>query len=506
MGGESFEMQEVNVLIVGGGLSGISAAVHLLEAGEHDVVLLEREAELGGVWRDNTYPGCECDIPSHVYSYSFAPNRNWSRTFGERSEIQEYILRVAEERGVRDLVQFNAEVLNATWQEDEHRWVVSTANSVYAARILAIATGGPLSEPAVPNLPGLDGFEGTIFHSARWRDDHDLAGERVAVVGTGASAIQFVPEIQPLVSSLTLFQRTPAWVLPKKNRAVGRAQKALLRLPGGLALVRGPQFAIAELVRFGFKHPRLLRPMESVARKHLREHVSSPELRAKLTPSYKVGCKRVLFSSNFYDALVQDNVTVVPLGVRDVNKNSIVAADGSEHPVDTIVFATGFQALTAPITSRVVGRSNQTIAQVWNGRPKAFNATSIAGFPNAFYFFGPNSVLGSAFMMAEAQSRYLVEAVKVMRRKGLTMIDVHESAQDTWKRATDKELSTQIWNAGGCTSFYHDLDGSNAALWPRSMRAMRRELSHFPLKAYETGTLSDSPLSHNAFVSASAAE
>lgn len=485
-------MQEAHVLIVGGGLSGISAAVHLLEAGERDIVLLEREAELGGVWRDNTYPGCACDIPSHVYSYSFAPNREWSRTFGERSEIQEYILRVAKERGVRDLVRFNAEVLEATWQEDEHRWIVRTGDSVYAARILVIAVGGPLSEPAFPDLPGLEQFEGTVFHSARWRNDHDLAGQRVAVVGTGASAIQFVPEIQPLVSHLTLLQRTPAWVLPKNDRAVGRVQKALLRLPGGLRLIRGTMFAFAELMRFGFKHPRLLRPMERAARKHLRERVPSPELRAKLTPSYKVGCKRVLFSSNFYDALTKDNVDVVPWGLSEVHGKSVVAADGSEHPVDTIIFATGFQALTAPITRRVTGRRNQTIAQVWDGRPKAFNGTSIAGFPNAFYFFGPNSVLASAFMMAEAQSRYLVGAVKAMRREGLTMIDVREPAQDEWKRATDEELSTQIWNAGGCTSFYHDVDGNNAALYPRSMTAMRRELSRFPLGAYETGVVPDS--------------
>ncbi len=354
-----------------------------------------------------------------------------------------------------------------------------------------IAVGGPLSEPAFPDLPGLEQFEGTVFHSARWRNDHDLAGQRVAVVGTGASAIQFVPEIQPLVSHLTLLQRTPAWVLPKNDRAVGRVQKALLRLPGGLRLIRGSMFTFAELMRFGFKHPRLLRPMEAAAHKHLRQRVPSPELRAKLTPSYKVGCKRVLFSSSFYDALTKDNVDVVPWGVSDVRGRSVVAADGSEHPVDTIIFATGFQALTAPITRRVTGRWNKTIAQVWDGRPKAFNGTSIAGFPNAFYFFGPNSVLASAFMMAEAQSRYLVEAVKAMRREGLTMIDVRESAQDDWKRGTDEELSTQIWNAGGCTSFYHDVDGKNAALWPRSMRAMRRELSRFPLEAYETGVVPD---------------
>jgi cation diffusion facilitator CzcD-associated flavoprotein CzcO len=484
-------MQEVHVLIVGGGLSGISAAVHLLEAGERDLVLLEREAELGGVWRDNTYPGCACDIPSHVYSYTFAPNREWSRTYGERSEIQEYLLGVAKERGVRDLVRFNAEVLEATWQEDKHRWIVRTSDSLYAARILVLATGGPLSEPAVPDLPGLEQFEGTVFHSARWRNDHDLAGRRVAVVGTGASAIQIVPAIQPLVSHLTLLQRTPAWVLPKNDRAVGRVQKAVLRVPGGLRLIRGTRLAFTELSRFGFKHPRLLRPMEKAARKHLEERVPSPELRAKLTPSYKLGCKRVLFSSNFYDALTKDNVDVVPWGLSEVRGRSVVAADGSEHPVDTIIFATGFQALTAPITRRVTGRFNKTIAQVWDGRPKAFKATSVAGFPNAFYLFGPNSALASAFMMAEAQSRYLVEAVKAMRRQGLTMIDVRESAQDDWKRATDEALSTQIWSTG-CTSYYLDVDGKNATIYPRGIRAMRRELSRFPLEAYETGVMPDS--------------
>ncbi|PXX00357.1 flavin-containing monooxygenase [Mycolicibacterium moriokaense] len=484
-------MQEVHVLIAGGGLSGISAAAHLLEAGERDLVVLEKEAELGGVWRDNTYPGCACDIPSHVYSFPFAPSRDWSRTYGERSEIQNYILRVAEERGVRDLVRFNAEVLEATWHEDEHRWIVRTADSVYAARILVIAVGGALAEPAIPDLPGLEQFEGTVFHSARWRNDHDLTGQRVAVVGTGASAIQFVPKIQPLVSHLTLLQRTPGWVLPKNDRAVSGVQKALLRLPGGLRLRRATLFASAELIRFGFKHPRLLQPLETAARKHLSRSVPSPELRAKLTPSYKVGCKRLLFSSDYYDALTKDNVDVVP-AVSDVRRSSVVAADGSEHPVDTIIFATGFQGWEAPITRRVTGRWNQTIAEVWAGRPKAFNATSIAGFPNAFYFFGPNSALASAFMMADAQGRYLVEAVKAMRRKGLTMIDVRETAQDNWKRATDKQLSTQIWTAGGCTSFYLDVDGKNSALWPASMTSMRRELSRFPLQAYETAVLPNS--------------
>ncbi|HEV7687117.1 MAG TPA: NAD(P)/FAD-dependent oxidoreductase, partial [Acidimicrobiia bacterium] len=316
-------------------------AVRLKDAGFDDFVVLERAGEVGGTWRDNTYPGAACDVPSHLYSFSFAPNPDWSRSFSPQAEIQDYLRRVATDFGVRPHIRFHHEVLGAVWDEARQRWRVATTAGDFDADILVSATGA-LSDPAVPPLPGLERFEGTVFHSARWDHGHNLTGQRVAVVGTGASAIQFVPRIQRRVGHVTVFQRTPPWILPRWDRPFRPSERwAFRHLPLIQQLARAGIYWGREQMVAGFVvAPGLMRAAERLARRHLERSVPDRELRARLTPDYRIGCKRILISNDYLPALTQPNVRLVAAGLAEVRERSVVAADGTEHEVDTIIFGT----------------------------------------------------------------------------------------------------------------------------------------------------------------------
>ena len=479
------------VAVIGAGASGIAAAVLLDRAGIDDVVVLEKGPAVGGTWRDNTYPGCACDVPSHLYSFSFAPNPNWSHAYSGQPEIQRYLEDVVRRFGVRDRIRLDTEVRSAIWDETAQRWELDTGSGPVLARSL-ISGAGPLHEPRIPDLPGLDRFTGTVFHSSRWRHDHDLRGRRVAVVGTGASAIQFVPEIQPDVDRLVLFQRTAPWVLPKLDRRISSTEKRLFAaVPALQRLFRLGLYGAFELVQVAQRHPRLMRRMQRLGVRHLERQVRDPEMRRRLTPKFTLGCKRILMSNDWYPAITSSNVEVLSTGVREVRERSIVGADGTEREVDTIIFGTGFHVTDPPIAERVRGGDGRALADLWQGSPQVYKGTTVHGFPNFFLLVGPNTGNGhtSVFVVIEAQLTYVIDALRAMRARGLGAVEPQKAAQDEWNEEVQAALSGTVWNAGGCSSYYLDRNGRNSSIYPWTTIDMRRRLARFDIEAYETRAL-----------------
>ncbi len=469
------------VAIIGTGFGGLGMAVRLQREGVRDFVLFERADDVGGVWRENVYPGCACDVQSHLYSLSFAPNPDWSRTYSQQPEILAYLRGVAERFGLRAHCRFGHAVKESRWDAARGRWTIETSRGPFTADILVSAVGG-LSEPSIPELPGLSSFEGKVMHTARWDADFDLRGRDVAVVGTGASAIQLIPKLQPQVRRLTVFQRTPAWVMPRNDRAVGERAKSLYRrVPAAQRAVRAALYATREALVLGFLHPSVAKRGERLALRHLRAQVPDPALRAKLTPSYTLGCKRVLVSDDYYPAMTQPNVTLVAQSVREVRPHSVVAADGSEHRVDTLVFGTGFHVTDMPIARQVRGRDGRTLEDVWKGSPKAFMGTTVAGFPNLFLLQGPNTGLGhtSVIVMMESQMEHVVGALRFLDSTGALAVEPKPEAQARFVTSVDRDMAQTVWMTGGCRSWYLDGTGRNSTLWPGSTLSFRRQAERF---------------------------
>lgn len=475
---------------MGAGFAGLGMAIRLKEEGIEDFVVCERDDDVGGTWWANTYPGCQCDIPSHLYSFSFAPNPDWSRTYPKQPELRDYLRRCAERFDVLDHVRLGCEVEAADWDEEAGVWRLQTAQGELAARTVVAAPGG-LSEPSTPRLPGLESFGGTSFHTARWNHEHDLAGRRVAVIGTGASAIQVVPEIQPVVAHLDVFQRTPPWVVPHRDRPITDWERALYRrAPALQRAVRSGVYWMRELMVPGLVHrPQMLRVLEAVARRHLAEQVPDPELRAKLTPDYTIGCKRILPSNHWYPALTRPNVDVVTEGITDVRAEGIVTGDGALHEVDTIIWATGFYVTDIPIAHIVQGREGRKLAEVWEGSPHAYRGTAVAGFPNLFFLVGPNVGLGhnSIVFMIEAQLNYVVEALRTMRARGAASIEVRPEAQEEYNAKLQSRMGRTVWNSGGCSSWYIDAKGKNTTIWPDFTWRFWQSTRRFDPAAYRLG-------------------
>jgi cation diffusion facilitator CzcD-associated flavoprotein CzcO len=486
--GERSDGRHLRVVVVGAGFSGLAVASRLRERGEEDFVVLERGESVGGVWRDNTYPGVACDVPSHLYSLSFAPKPDWDRAFSPGEQIREYLEGVARDRGLGPWISLREELLAAAWDSEAEVWRITTSERRLSTDVL-VSCAGPLTEPVFPKIPGLERFRGKTFHSARWDHGHDLAGERVAVVGTGASAVQLIPEIQPLVERLVVFQRTPGWVVPRPDREVSEREKRLLRdFPALVRAYRFGQFALRDLLNYRMiRRNRLVRRLfEGVARKHLREQVGDPELRRKLTPDYEIGCKRVLITSDFYPALTRPNVELVASGLREVREGSVVAEDGTERAVDVIVFATGFETSDSPILERIRGRGGRSLDEIWAGRPRFHRATTIAGFPNFFNVCsaGTGSGHGSMIWKAESQTAYVMDALRVMRERDLSSVEVRADAQDRYMSWVGEDLGRTVWAAGGCQSWYLDDGGRPSLMWPRTMWGFRRMLRRFDPEHY----------------------
>lgn len=494
--------EHVEIAIVGAGMSGLGMAIALKQDGLEDFVVLERAEDLGGTWRDNSYPGCACDIPSVLYSYSDEQNPGWSQAFAGQPEIWEYMRHVARRHRLSPHFRFGHEIESARWDDESRRWELETAGGGLTADVLISATGA-LAEPAIPPLTGLERFQGRVFHSARWDHEHDLHGRDVAVVGTGASAIQFVPEIQPLVGSLSLFQRTAPWVLPRANPRIPERWRArFARHPKLLTLLRSGVFSLLESFHFGFKHPAVMRVAERRAAQHIARQVADPTLRRKLTPDYRLGCKRVLGSDTSYPALCADNAEVVSAGISEVTEGGIIDADGARHEVDTIIFGTGFQVTDPPISHRIYGRGGQTLAESWQGSPSAHLGIAVAGFPNMFLLLGPNTGLGhnSVLLMIEAQIAYLRQVLAHRSQGDLATLEPTAAAQGQFVAQVDADTDGSVWTAGGCLSWYTDVTGRNSTLWPGSVRAYRRRLAKFDAGDYATEPARRQPACEPALV------
>lgn len=477
----------VRVAVVGAGFAGLGLAIRLRQRGITDFVVLERGDDVGGTWHDNTYPGCRCDVPSHLYSFSFAPNAEWSQSFSPQPEIEAYLRRVARENGVIEQIRLNTELTGAQWDEAAGLWRIETTAGSWTADVLAPAVGA-LSEPSIPALPGLDTFPGTVFHTARWNHDHDVTGERVAVIGTGASAIQVVPQIQPKVARLEVFQRTAPWILPRRERSFTRLEKRVFKaLPAAQKLVRAGIYWGRELYVLGFtSRPDLMSVAERIARKHLADQVPDPVLREKLTPTFRIGCKRILLANDYYPALMQDNADVVTDAIERVTPTGIVTSDGREREVDTIVFGTGFQVTSPPVAPRIVGVGGRTLADAWAGGMQAYLGTTVAGFPNMFFLVGPNTGLGHSSMvfMIESQVAYVLDALRHLDRAGGTL-DVRPDVQAAYNDRLQEKLTDTVWTNGGCVSWYLDPSGRNTTLWPEFTWKYRWATRKFDPEAYD---------------------
>jgi cation diffusion facilitator CzcD-associated flavoprotein CzcO len=475
------DLHTFDVAIVGSGFSGMGMAIKLKQQGKRDFVVLERDAEGGGTWHYNTYPGCACDVPSHLYSFSFAPNPKWSETYSKQPEIRAYLQRVADEYGLREHIRFGHTVESAAWNEEERRWEVETDQGRFHARVL-VAGMGPLAEPSIPDLPGLEDFQGRTFHSARWDHDWSPKGKRVASIGTGASAIQYVPEIRPDVEKLHVFQRTAPWIFPHNNRPIrGWERKLYSRSKLAQRLMRGGIYSARELAVLGFvKNPRLMGVAERMAKRHMRKQISDPELIEKVTPDYKIGCKRILPSNRWYEALDNPNVELVTSGVKEVRANSIVGEDGIEREVDTIVFGTGFHVTDMPVASKVRGREGKTLVEHWKGSPRAHLGLAIDGFPNFFLLLGPNTGLGHSSMvyMIESQIAHVMEALRALDSNGAEIVEVKPDVLERYNAQLDEQLEGTVWNTG-CKSWYLDDTGRNSTLWPDWTWRFRRRAAGF---------------------------
>ena len=479
--------RDVKIAVIGSGFAGLGMAIQLRQRGETDFVVLERADEVGGTWRDNHYPGAACDVQSNLYSFSFAPNPDWPRSYSEQPEIQAYLENTAARYGVYEHTVFGADVTAARWDDDAHQWIVSTTAGEFRAQVL-ISAAGALADPTYPDIPGLQSFEGELMHSARWDDAVDLDGTRVAVIGTGASAIQVVPAIQPRVASIAVYQRTAPWIVPRSDRPVKRSAQFLYRhVPLFQKAVRGLLYLFRELLVVGMaKRRRMLKPVQKVARAHLERQVRDPELRRKLTPSYRIGCKRILLSNDYYPALTRDNVEVVTDAIREVREHAIVTADGREHEVDTIIFGTGFHVTDMPIGERVRGRDGRRLVDAWGGSPKAHLGTIVHGFPNLFLLLGPNTGLGhnSVVYMMEAQVGLVVAALRHLRATGAAAIEPRAEVQAAFVAEMGARARGTVWTSGGCHSWYLDATGRNSTLWPGSSYTFAKRLSKLRPEEY----------------------
>jgi cation diffusion facilitator CzcD-associated flavoprotein CzcO len=460
---------DVDVLIIGGGFAGLCMAIRLRQMGLSFTVL-ERATEIGGAWHTNTYPGCSCDIPSQLYSYSFELKANWSRTFSRQSEILAYLQGCADKYQLCDDIWLSTEAREAVFDEADQVWRVRTDRGDIIAAGALVSAMGPLSRLAFPNVPGIDRFQGKAFHSSQWDHSYDFTDKKVAVIGTGASAVQFVPHIAAHVEKLSVFQRTPPWILPKFDVAHADWVIWMLRsIPGCKRLARSLLYWCQEAACIGFVHPALMRPIEWLALTYLARKIADPRLRTALAPSYAMGCKRILLSNDYYDALARENVELVTDGIAEIGDQSIVTQDRIERPFDAIIFGTGFQGTDLLSPLRVIGRDGADLSDVWRDGAEAFLGMTVAGFPNFFMLVGPNTFLAhnSVVFMIEAQVHYVAKGLQWLRKSGNSMMDLRSEAQASFNRDLQERMQGTAW-ASGCRSWYLNERGKNVSLWPAS--------------------------------------
>ncbi|MTI12475.1 flavin-containing monooxygenase [Sansalvadorimonas verongulae] len=459
------------IIIIGSGFSGLGMAIRLKQKGIEDFLIIERANEVGGTWRDNTYPGCACDVMSHLYSYSFEPKPDWNRKYSGWKEIGEYLKGCASKYTLRDKTLFGETVRKGCFNEEKAIWEVFTDSGQTFTANFVVAAPGPLSNPVIPNIPGKELFEGAMFHSAQWNHDYDLEGKRVAVIGTGASAIQFVPCIAKQVSNLKLFQRTPPWIIPKLDRRFHPFEKFLFRyLPGYRRFTRAAIYWMNEWVLSGLLKPESPKGQlfTAVARHHIRKQIKDPNLQKAITPDYSIGCKRILLANNYYPALNRDNVDLITDGVARIGKDHIVTQSGETLPVDAIIWGTGFN-VTEPLEgTSIIGRNGVELNGYWQQNQfENYFGTAVSGFPNCYILAGPNTGIGhtSLVFMIEAQINFILRCIQSMDGKPGKALDIKPSAQKAHSEALQKKSQNTTWTSG-CSSWYLGEDGHNLAIWP----------------------------------------
>lgn len=481
--------EHFRIAIIGSGFSGLGMAINLKQKGENSFVVFEKDQGVGGTWRVNSYPGCACDVQSHLYSFSFEPNPNWTRMFAQQPEIRSYLEHCAHKYAVMPHVRLGHAVNQMRWNETEQHWHISDDNGRhYTANVVVSGMGG-LSTPSIPDIRGLDKFTGRIFHSQQWDHDYDFRGKRVAVIGTGASAIQFVPQIQPKVAQLDLYQRTPPWIIPKPDRGISGIERGLFaRFPALQKLWRGLLYSQLETRVLGFAvSPRVMALPQTIALRHIHKYIKDPVLRKKVTPDYTFGCKRVLISDDYYPALAQRNVSVITGGIREITENSVIASNGTERNVDAVILGTGFRVNDFIPQGMLIGRNGLDIADAWKNGPQAYKGICVTGFPNLFFLMGPNTGLGHSSMvyMIESQIHYVMDALERMHQNQWQSVDVKPDLQEHYNRNIQGGLGHSVWNAGGCNSWYlHPVTGKNTTLWPGFTFSYRARTRHFDDNAY----------------------
>ncbi len=488
IGGADYE-----VAIIGAGFAGVGAGIRLKMQGDSNFVIFERAAEVGGTWRDNTYPGCACDIPSLLYSYSFEPKPGWTYSFSRQEEILFYLKHCVEKYKITPHIRFQTEIVATQFDETKGHWTLRTKSGETTTARIIISAAGPFNAPYIPNIKGRDSFKGETFHSLTWNHDYNLNGKRVAVVGTGASAIQFIPEITPQVSQLFVFQRTPPWIMPKMDKKLTpKTHRRFKKFPWYQRFWR--EFIYWFLEHRGksnFGDLKLRAKRQKLSLEHLHTSVSDSELRKKLTPDYEIGCKRILISDNYYPALQQENVELIAEGAEEITSNGIVTKSGELKEVDAIIYGTGFYTTKFADIFKVIGKDGKNLFEEWNNKGgEAYYGMAVNGFPNFMFMVGPNSGLGhnSIIHMMESQLNYILNYLKHLRKTPTksTYFEVKKEVQDNFNKDIQQQLSTMVWSDGGCKSYYlQNMDGKNTSIWPGSTVTYRKKTKKINLHDYE---------------------
>jgi len=476
-------LPDFTYLIVGTGFSGLGMAISLEQSGERDFCILEQADVVGGTWRENTYPGCACDVPSHLYSFSFAQNPNWSRSFSPWHEIKDYLIRITGDFGVFDRIRFNTKATEFHYDESNKLWSVHLASGEQlTTRFLIIGTG-PLTSPLIPKFPGIEDFQGAVMHSGQWNHEISLENKNVVIIGTGASTIQIAPAIAGSVKKLHIIQRTPPWIFPRKDRAIASWQKKLFRtFPFIQTIYRGLIFANNEVRGLGLtRRPKLLGIAKRLALKHIQKSIPDPELRAQVTPDYTIGCKRALLSDDYYPTLSRDNVSLQLHGIDRILPDGLMLDNGQQIDTDVIVYGTGFHGNKPLVGLEVFGKNGRSLQEEWNTENGAegFYGTCVSGYPNLFTLMGPNTGLGhnSVVIMIELQIRLIRRLLEFRRQHHAESVEVKDDIQSAFNKRIRNELSSTVWQAGGCHSWYQLSNGKNVALWPGLTIDFKREIN-----------------------------
>jgi len=476
--------------IIGAGFGGLIAALKLKHSGRSSFVIFERAAEIGGTWRDNVYPGCACDVPSLVYSIATEPNPDWNSAFSKQPDILRYLKNVVAKNDLAEHIRFDSDITGLEFLEEEGCWQVTDRNGAMTTVKMIMLATGPLNRPVIPNFKGLETFKGKKFHSSAWDNTCDLKGKRVAVIGTGASAIQIVPNIAPEVAHLSVFQRTPAWIAPRNDRKISSFEKTLFNyFPFMQRGFRELRYWLAEFLGKAFVGNETVSKLSSsIALQKLKKEVNDQKIRQKLTPQYKIGCKRVLLSDDYYPAFNRPNVQLITDPIDQITANGIVTTDGNIHPIDVIVFATGFEAADIKVYTKILGKNGTNLIDLWAMTgAQAYHGTTVSGYPNLAFILGPNTGLGhnSVLHMMESQMTYILQYLTLLENSGDTAyLDIQEAIQKAYNENLQKQFDGTVW-ASGCRSWYMNKNGLNTTLYPRLTVQYRKETEKINKNDYQ---------------------